>query len=250
MTMLVVISPWLARNAIDHGHPSMSVQGSVTLFMRVFDVDGSPIPTDKPYGRFAREVQQRPDRGGLEHEVKVALVEERRLSEEEAFDVEKTLALTAIRREPGEYALGTWRELKRSVRDINGFDGSSALLDELDRTRPPVPESATTGIWEVARPLSSVWWLLSLNVVAGLLVLLTGEPARRRAGAALISVWVVVTLCTVLAAGEMWRFSIQLAPLTWLLGSAGAAILVSSVWSWLASRSRRPRAEGKQVSPT
>jgi hypothetical protein len=56
-----------------------------------------------------------------------------------------------------------------------------------------------------------------------------GEERSRRAAGALLSVWLVLTLGTVLTHGELWRYSMQLAPIVWMLGSAGAVALGTEV---------------------
>ena len=44
--MVAVILPWIAHNAIRYDQPTMSVQGGQALWLRVFDQDKLPIPTD------------------------------------------------------------------------------------------------------------------------------------------------------------------------------------------------------------
>jgi hypothetical protein len=88
--------------------------------------------------------------------------------------------------------------------------------------------------------LSDVWWLLSLNTLAGLLLLFSRDRRTRTAAAGLTGVWISIAVGTVLAHGGLWRYAIQLAPITWMLGSAGALMVASSLWSRIASGRNRP----------
>jgi len=244
VTLLVVITPWLVRNTVRFGYPSMSNQGGRTLFYRAFDVDRMPIPLDQRYGPFAETVRKRiagrPDEQ-LTYRFHYDLIDKRGLSEEEATRIARRLAIVAIRRHPSKYVKGTWREVKNSVADLtvpggSRHESSEVLLQELERTRPPFPKAATKRVWDGARVLNSLWWLLSLHAAAGLLTLLIGTREARNAAAALWSVWIVMAVGTAMAHGALWRYSVQLAPITWILSSAGIVILVSSVWTRLASQ--------------
>jgi 4-amino-4-deoxy-L-arabinose transferase-like glycosyltransferase len=244
VALLVTISPWLVRNTVKFGFPSMSNQGGRTLFFRVFDVDRMPIPLDQKHGPFAEAVRQgiagQPDEK-LTYHFHYDLIDERDATEEEATRAAQRLALVAIGRHPWRYSRGTWREVKRSVADLthpvgSRYENTEVLLLEVDRTRPPFPKAATTAAWDGARVLTNLWWLLSLHTAAGLLTLLAGTKKTRNAAAALWSVWVAVAIGTAMAHGALWRYSIQLAPITFLLSSAGIVILASSVWRRLASQ--------------
>jgi hypothetical protein len=81
--------------------------------------------------------------------------------------------------------------------------------------------------------LVNAWWILCLSGLALVLVLFTGDRRHRAAAAALISVWLAMALGTVLTHGGLWRYSMQLAPLTLILVSAGGAIVVTSVRDFL-----------------
>jgi 4-amino-4-deoxy-L-arabinose transferase-like glycosyltransferase len=231
--LVLTIAPWILRNEAQFGYPSMSNQGGMTLFNRVFDVDRQLVPTDAEHGRFVRDVQVRTlaedPTARTVFPVREALIHERGLTSDEAIEVELRLARAGIADHPFTYVKGTFRQVGRLMKDMNRFEGSGEVREELDRTDPPVPSSLTTAAWEAARPLASAWWLLSLNGVAGLLMLFFGTRRSRNAAAALISVWLAIAFGTAMAHGGLWRYSVQLAPITWMLGSAGLAILVSSV---------------------
>jgi 4-amino-4-deoxy-L-arabinose transferase-like glycosyltransferase len=239
LAMLLTISPWLLRNTVLAGFPSMSNQAGASLLNRAFDTGDLPIPTDSEYSLLASRAKAgvTPDVG---HQMASrfirALKRVHGLTSDEALEVELEMALTAIRRNPGAYLESTLRRFGQRVPDINRYEGSAELLAELDRSRPPVPRALVDRVWDVARVATDAWWLLSLHTLAGLLVLFVGAGESRNAGAALLSVWLVVSLGTVLADPGLWRYSVQVAPIAWMLGSAGIVILVSSVWMRLASQ--------------
>lgn len=237
--LLVTISPWMVRNTIRFGSPSMSTQGGATLFNRAFEVDRLPIPTDAAYGDLAAQIKARIDPSSGDRLTSIfaqAVQNERGLADDDSWAAERHLALVAIRRHPFDYAGGTLRQLRRHHGDLNRFEGSDALLAELDRTQPPVPRSVVARAWDVARVVSDVWWVVSLNALAGLLLLFVGPPGSRRAAAALLAVWLSINLGTALAHGGMWRYSIQVAPIAWILGSGGIAAFVSAVRAVAAPR--------------
>jgi 4-amino-4-deoxy-L-arabinose transferase-like glycosyltransferase len=232
LAMLVTISPWVVRNTVKFDVVGMSDQGGRVLYSRVFDVQRLPIPTDSDHGRFAADVERRsraPFPALREQEVHAGLIRRFGLNDDTAGSVQQSLALTAIRRHPAAYLAESWRLLKASHRRIQDFDRSEELRAELGRTDPPYPPSITKALWRVARTVTGLWWLLSLNTLAGLLLLVTGPSARRTAAACLWSVWLVVSLGTVMSQGGLWRYSVQLAPITWIIGSAGAWLVVSAI---------------------
>jgi hypothetical protein len=121
--------------------------------------------------------------------------------------------------------------------DIRQFEGSWRLLGDLDRTDPPFPTAVTARIWDGARVLTEVWWFASLFSAAGLLLLFTGPPESRRAAAGLLSAWFAVMLGTAMfEGGTAWRYSMEVAPIQWMLGSAGAVVLLSSLWRLVSGR--------------
>ena len=54
--MVVVMLPWIVHNGIRYDQWTMSVQGGQALWLRVFDQDKLPIPTDSAEGRRANEL--------------------------------------------------------------------------------------------------------------------------------------------------------------------------------------------------
>lgn len=252
VALIVVIAPWVARNAAKHDFPAMSIQGGQTLFIRVYELDETPLPTDSADGRFAQRVQDRIDRGQEDDRLHFAIVRDlmaRGVSDHDAILKEQRLALTGVRRHPGSYVVKTWPRVWGIAHDIRKFEDRQRLLDDLERTDPPFPTRLTAGLWDGAKVLNEAWWFASLFTLAGLLLLVTGPAERRSAAAALWSVWLSVALGTALFMPDegrpAWRYSIALAPLTWILGSAGIATIAG--WTWSALR-RRVRSPGRQAA--
>ena len=46
---------------------------------------------------------------------------------------------------------------------------------------------------------------------------------------ALIGVWLAVAVGTAMGRGALTRYAIELAPITWILGSAGVAYLIAAI---------------------
>jgi len=225
LAMVLVLSPWLYRNVDLFESPTMSNQSGATLYNRAFEVDGLPFPQESSYANLARRVQAQGVVGGRRYHSRFndALVDETGLSSREAWNVQRELALTAILRNPDDYAVGTAKGVARSIWDLNHIESEGLnLRAELRREGRAVPQQLTTWTWMASMPLLLAWFVVSLGGAASLLLLFVGEERSRRAAAALLSVWLIVTLLTVLAHGGMWRYSMQLAPIAWILGSAGA----------------------------
>ncbi len=224
--MVITISPWLARNWERYGNPHLTVQGGQTLFYRVFEVDGSPLPDDSADARFARRVQARiPEDADLYYEFMRASIRERGQTDDEAFHIEGRLALQGVREHPGSYLVGTVREFGEPARHIRWSDRRYELLADLERTEPPYGRAWFARFWSGMGRLMDVWWVLTLLTTTALIVPFTGPRERRAAGAALLSVWVCMALGTALSNGSAWRYSIQVAPIAWILATVGAVTL-------------------------
>jgi len=237
--LAITISPWLARNWERYGDPHLSMQGGQALFYRVFEVDGTPLPDDSADARFARRVQARiPDDADLFYEFTQASIKERGQTDEEAIRVERRLALQGVREHPGSYLVGTVRELGGPAWHIRRYQRREALLAELERTDPPFPRAAIARLWDGMRWAIDAWWVLTLLTATALIVPFTGPRERRAAGAAFLSVWLCMALGTSLSNGSAWRYSVQLAPITWILSTAGAATLVGLLSRQLRARAR------------
>lgn len=249
--MVIVVAPWIVRNTVQYGHPQMSIQGGHALFLRAFDLDQLPIPTDTPEGRLAKRVRDDTYAAGAANSYTTVInalgdgarvrgseiVEypSLRLTEYDAIQVMGDLALTAIRNHPWTYVEGTVNNLGRHLSGIGatntspGFDASRAFADDnLAEAGTPLPRRLATVPWRIARVATQGWWILSLHGAAALFLLFARDRRRVVAGT-LIAVWVCVALATSLTNGVEARFALQLGPIVFILGSAGAALLVSSV---------------------
>ena len=155
VALVITISPWLVRNWERYGDPHLTVQGGQTLFYRVFEVDGTPLPDDSADARFARRVQARiPEGADLYYEFMRASIRERGQTDDEAFHVEGRLALQGVREHPGSYLVGTAREFEEPARHIRWSDRRYELLAGLSEPTPlsPVPRSTGSGAACVGSP--------------------------------------------------------------------------------------------------
>jgi hypothetical protein len=56
MAFVVTVLPWMVQNTTSFGSPELSIQGGHMLFLRAFEADHLPIPTDTAEGRLAKRV--------------------------------------------------------------------------------------------------------------------------------------------------------------------------------------------------
>jgi dolichyl-phosphate-mannose-protein mannosyltransferase len=241
VTAFAATFPWQFRNEHLFGHFTMSVQGGLTLFVRVYELDKTPLPTDSADGRFARRIQRETKSyQRLSDAVSLHLQGERNITDDEAIGIERELAITGVRRHPVRYVVKTWPRVRVVVGYLREFHGAGELLDDLKAKKPPWPRAVTAAAWKGARVFATLWWIASLNLLAGLLLLFTGRPEQRRVAAALAAVWISLVCLTALGeGGTAWRYSIEVAPLTFVLGSAGAVLVITSVWRFAAQRRER-----------
>ncbi|MFL5781975.1 MAG: glycosyltransferase family 39 protein [Thermoleophilaceae bacterium] len=231
LAMLVVVAPWVIRNAVVIDRPTLSVMGGDTLFVRAFEVDGLPIPADTATGRLAANAVRRQPAARPVVAVTAALAR-RGDSRLAILDAEGAVAITAIRRAPFTYLGGTVRETSRMSLDsrLVGQAANAPANDTFLRFpvpgHTPLPVRGSTTVWSATRPLAGLWRLLSLHGFAAVLVLFLGDPRARRACVAFGSVWLAVAVGTALGRGALTRYAIELAPITWILGSAGAVHLI------------------------
>jgi 4-amino-4-deoxy-L-arabinose transferase-like glycosyltransferase len=246
--MLVALAPWSLRNQVHYGHPLLSVQGGEALYLRVFDLDHMPIPTDAPHGAFVKRIYDRTYRGkpvGSEQAsysaVYTALLA-RGFTPHEATGIQGNLALTAIKRDPRAYARGTTRNVSnfhllwvtspyRSVAATEAAQGThdGGLLGAVG--------SVTSRGWYLFNRLMPLWWWFSLAALGGFLLILSHEWRLQVAATAFGLMWFIVALATSLTNHIELRFMLQTSPLVWIFGSAGAVFFVKSVLQrvrWLA----------------
>jgi hypothetical protein len=243
--MALLLIPWVVRNEVAYGLPTLSDQGGQTLFKRMFDVDHAPIPTSTADGRLiariAAEKQLRAPRAEL-NDYAVGALRARGLSGHESVALEGRVARTAIAAEPLGYLADTGPHVWRALTDLNSFSYADLNGDENASSLGPAHRSRLVAVgvdvwfWPV-RALAWVWWILSLGALSALLVL--ARRSGRPAAAALVAVWLVIALATAVTHGGHRRYSAQVAPEVWIVGSAGAALVVQLLASRL-----RPRRGG------
>jgi 4-amino-4-deoxy-L-arabinose transferase-like glycosyltransferase len=236
---LVATVPWMVRNAVEHGSFGMSDQSGATLTNRAFELEKLPPPTDKPYGRdLARFIEenprQRPSSGFR------AELEARGLSSAEADEVQRELAVTAMRREPVKVLGGVARSLESAYTSIALGGGDADVDRQLAVDEPAVPRALTEAGVELGQWLRRAWLLLSLGGLATLAALFAGERRARLAIACVAAVWLSVALATAVLHGGRFRYSAALAPEVYLLGSAGLGAAIAFIRRRTAARSATP----------
>ena len=232
VTFAVLVAPWVIRNATTVDTISMSPVGGDTLFVRAFEVDGLPIPTDTPVGALVKNVAATRGEVRLVTAVTRAL-QDRGIDRTSALQAQQALAERAIWRHPWTYAVGTAREMADLRLDVRRVDIGSDVGPHL-----PYPPEYTQTVWRLARALSAGWWILSLHLFAGLVVLVAARRESRVMGTAMLAVWLVVALGTALGRGALTRYSLELAPLSLVLGSFGAVVVTTSLLRLVAGRFR------------
>lgn len=100
---LLVLSPWILHNVVEHGNPSISTESGISLYGRVITSEKTPPPAKTVDGQIALGIY---NTGGPTVAVYNAFLEEGR-SPEAAAAAMGSLAREAIFREPGEYAIDT-----------------------------------------------------------------------------------------------------------------------------------------------
>jgi 4-amino-4-deoxy-L-arabinose transferase-like glycosyltransferase len=232
----LTITPWIIHNEVVDGHAAMSIQGGRTLFNRVFEVDELPIPTDSPDGRLVARLQERiRDQEGVRlNNVALAEFRSRGLTQYEAFQRMRKLALEAIREDPLRYGSGTAAAVGRFATNVNKFSYDDLNKREagavLDRFKlGGVAEIATRAWFYTVKALSVSWLIVSLFGLASLLTLTSPNRRVRAAGAAFVFTWLTIAVGTSLTHGGIWRYGASQAALLWTAASAGAVLLVTAV---------------------
>ncbi len=229
----LLVAPWIVRNWAQFDRPTMSVVTGDTLFVRAFEVDELPIPTDRVSGQLAADLAA--TRGEVRMVTAVTLgLQEAGLTRLQTLDAQQSLAQDAILRHPFRYAVGTIEEigkLRVDPRDANtGTDVGPHVPD---------PRALTQAVWDASSALSFAWWTLSLGTFAGLLVFVAPRGETRVLGAALVFTWLVLALAIAAGRGALVRYGLELAPIAIVLGSYGAVSVGRAIGN-LSARARAP----------
>jgi len=229
-TMLIAVSPWLARNAIGFGELGMSNQAGITLFNHAFELQGLPVPADQPQGPLVAELTatanatkgQRPSSYVPLH------LQRRGWSHQDAIGIMRRLAVTAIRREPGGYIRTSFDRLGTAVDDLDAHPYPYSALGHRLNAVAWLPDKGSKAVLKAGELLTHVWFLLTAHTLLAVAMLFVPGP-RRTAAAALLSVALLVWAATVLTHGGLWRYSVQVAPEVWIAGSAGLALVAGAL---------------------
>jgi 4-amino-4-deoxy-L-arabinose transferase-like glycosyltransferase len=235
--LVLTISPWLARNAIEYGDVRLSVQDGPALWLREFDWDRRPVPTSTSEGRLAKRLYDETSArtpGAHPTDTYESVLEELEArhgySEHRATALQRRLAVQAIRDAPKVYALGTWaiaRDLYHYTHRL--YWGRLGNEQKAERTDPRVPTGLTLAAFAVAERVVWWWWILSLGLFSVLLLPFTG-PRRQRVAALTLGVtWVALTVATAATTFPDARYAAEGVPLLWVLGSAGVAFVLGAV---------------------
>jgi 4-amino-4-deoxy-L-arabinose transferase-like glycosyltransferase len=255
--MLAVVLPWIAYNGVRYGEPTLSVADGTPLWVRVFDEDKEPIPTDTPDGRLAKRLYDRyltsPSPGQADprtlevtESASYVAVELGKLgyslSATEAF--QRNLAIEAIKRDPVGYAEGTWNNLRRyaSSNASSGLDVAHGFVAAQLGTAPGGLRTLSERGWSLERLLAGAAYLLSLALLAIPLLLFVGPGRHRIAALALLTSWGTVALASSLTNQVEPRFPAEIAPLQWILEAAAAVLVVTAVATGLRKWLPRPAA--------
>ena len=231
VTVAMATVPWMVRNEVKYGSFTMSAQSGITLFNRVFEDDRLPIPTDLPAGRIAEDFRLAHPDTRLSSGVFTELVR-RGASASEAEAMQREMALTAARRSPLEFAEGTLLSTRRVFTDV--------ASGEFVTNGSPIPRLTAVGL-SVVEPLRRVWGFLALFGFASALWFFSRGRRTQLAAGALFGVWGSVAVATAILHGGQLRYSAALAPITWLLGSAGLVVAAKASVHVLALGATQPR---------
>lgn len=262
LTAVVVIAPWFVRNSLRYDQITFSTLGNQTLFYRVFDRDRLSLPPSSPYAALIESIRQRSDSGegvtndeyrnemgerlspyeelvfeDLEEEASYSTMYQTfvalRLagaSEAEALDRQGELALAAAAGAPVEYAKGTWRALRDAFARLYEFEPYHSELSAAaggSRMTATVPPARF--LWELGGLVYRTVLFMALGGILACFLLMSESSRRRMAAAVLVSLWLAKVLGTALFHGGEWRYMSQVAPLSVLLASSGAVLLVNAL---------------------
>jgi hypothetical protein len=225
-TMIVLLAPWAVRNAIVNHDFGLTNQLGVTLYNRAFEIEHLPVPIDGPHGPLVRQLNGVADKDPAlrpSSYVRAELIRHG-FSYGEAVEIQRTLAVTAIRRAPATYLKTSIKRVGTSIAEIHTPAASPARLGNASAAvrRPAV------GLMRVGWRLSDLWWVLTASAFSSLILILVPGPPRA-AAVALATAPLLVLIVTVLTHGGSYRYSAQAAPELWLLASAGLAFVLRAL---------------------
>jgi 4-amino-4-deoxy-L-arabinose transferase-like glycosyltransferase len=246
LTMFLTVLPWLLHNAIADDQFTLSIQGKQALWLRVFDEDKLPIPTDSDEGVLAQHLYEQyisnpPEGYGDPATLDVTesysyvfnALGSRGYSTRDATDLMGDVAFDAIRSNPSEYIKGTIANVADYVRlngGRNGFDPSVVTL-QTARQETTLGSLGTISsvAWDLAEFLLLVGFVLSLALLAIPLLFVFGEKRVRIATAVFLITWLAIAVAGSLTANVFPRYAAQIAVLQWLPEAAAAVMVVGGL---------------------
>jgi len=238
--MVLVVLPWVVHNAVKYEDPSVSAQGGQALWLRVFDQDRLPIPTDSAEGALTKGwydeyfEEQPPQSYPASYSYVLGQLVEEGYSRYEASNLQGDLAMEAIAANPRAYVEGTGRNVRENIRLNRDFRFAEAQVAmHLDDRSSWVPSSLATTMWKFAAKLVELINLLSLALLAVPLLLFSGSRGSRIAAGTLLLVGLVIATGTSLTTYILPRYAVQAGPMQWILTAAAATLVVSALVAWL-----------------
>jgi 4-amino-4-deoxy-L-arabinose transferase-like glycosyltransferase len=240
----LVFMPWVIRNWAVYDYPNMSSIGGVTLFLLAFDEAQLPVPNDTDDGRLVARLRSRALEGAnppsnTEYVVLDGLMAGGR-SFQDAADIERDMAMTALRRAPRTYLRTGWENVRVLFEGVTNSTSARPNLEEAAPEQPNrVVHSTSKSLWYGGMVLGDIWSRLSAGGLFCFLLLLARDVRRRAAAAAFLSVWLLVSVGT---AFTTWphpadlRFPAQAAPTMLVLGSAAIVFVLDAVISRVRGR--------------
>ncbi len=222
-TTLALLSPWVIHDLIRYQSPVLSGGGGIALFNRVFAVDKQPLPERNAIEKqLAAELRSAPPES---RSTFVALDALNRMGlAREATDIMGALARDGIRADP----LGWWW---RSIKLLDRYPseikpGDFYWTPLLARTSEAT--GAAVWLWKLGVRLGDYWYVLTMAGLTSLLALFLGPAKWRRGAAATLVTGGLMAFATIASHGGLPRYSLELAPLLWLVSISGAVLLAKA----------------------
>jgi hypothetical protein len=237
---LALVGPWVVYNAVRFDHATVSSQAGTTLWLRAFDQDKYPVPTDTDDGRFAKGVydqrlaQLTPAQRDDTTDTYVAVFNAFLARGDSIYDANSALgsiAREAIHDHLGSYTTGTLRNGAEYSTDNFDFDDAKAayLADTHDLAVDHPRYITTRAAWTAADVLATIGWIAAGGLLAAPALIFAGPRRSRIAALAMLSAWLAIAVAGSLTNFVEARFAAQIAPLQWLLEGAVIGLVVTAI---------------------
>jgi Dolichyl-phosphate-mannose-protein mannosyltransferase len=248
--LLITISPWLVRNVVVFGNVRMSDQDGPALWLREFDWDRRPIPTNTAEGRLTKRlydetVGREPGAHPTDtYEFVLEALENKPYfySEQEATGIQRRVALQAIREAPRLYAFGTVSIMKRLATPASDRYWARVTIDaKRHEVRPTLSTEFSMRVFALARYPVKWWTILSLELLAIFLLPFTRSHLRRVGVFSFGVAYLAIEGATAATAFPDPRYASQAEGLLWIVGSAAVALVVGALATRVRAALRGPR---------